>query len=94
MPNKILIIFGQMIGGLGGKNNNNRLHFIRSHMAPVVKALVCAHREYQASPEALDPRDQQVMRDHLAIKGLMDALDREGKKEIRVLQAQWGFQDL
>ena len=63
-------------------------------MGPVVIALVCAHQEFQASPEALDPRDQQVMRDRPVIKGLMDALDPQEKREIRVLQAPWEFQDL
>lgn len=63
-------------------------------MGPVVKTLVCAHQGFQASPEALDPRDQQVMRDHPVIKGPMDALDPEEIREIRVFQAPWQFQDL
>ena len=34
-------------------------------MVPVVIVGVSVHQEFQASQEALDPRDQQVSRDHL-----------------------------
>ena len=34
-------------------------------MVPVVMVGVSVHQEFQASQEALDPRDKQVSRDHL-----------------------------
>ena len=34
-------------------------------MVPVVMVGVSVHQEFQASQEVLDPRDQQVSRDHL-----------------------------
>ena len=34
-------------------------------MVPVVMVGVSVHQEFPASQEALDPRDQQVSRDHL-----------------------------
>ena len=61
---------------------------------------VSVHQEFQASQEALDPRDQQVLRDHLAIMDLKDPWahgerkamketveDRE-HQELKDLQAQ------
>ena len=39
-------------------------------MVPVVTVGVSVHQEFQASQEALDPREQQGLRDHLAIMEL------------------------
>ena len=42
-----------------------RSHVSRPHhMFPVVMVGVSVHKESQASKEALDPRDQQVLRGH------------------------------
>ena len=41
-------------------------------MVPVVMVGVSVHQEFQASQEALDPRDQQVLRDHPVIMDLKD----------------------
>ena len=55
---------------------------------------VSVHREFQASQEALDPRDQQVSRDHPVIMDLKDPWAHEETKvmkepvEDRDLQAQ------
>ena len=63
-------------------------------MAPVVMVGVSVHQEFQASQEALDPRDQQVLRDHLVIMDLKDPWAHEETKvmkepvEDRDLQAQ------
>ena len=69
-------------------------------MVPVVMVGVSVHQEFQASQEALDPWDQQVLRDHLAIMDLKDPWahgerkamketveDRE-HQELKDLQAQ------
>ena len=63
-------------------------------MAPVVMVGVSVHQEFQASQEALDPRDQQVLRDHPVIMDLKDPWAHEETKvmkepvEDRDLQAQ------
>jgi len=45
----------------------------RLHLMDLVDTvLVSVHLEFQASQEALDPRDQQVLRDHQAIMDLKD----------------------
>ena len=63
-------------------------------MVPVVMVGVSVHQEFQASQEALDPRDQQVLRDHPVIMDLKDPWAHEETKvmkelvEDRELQAQ------
>ena len=72
-------------------------------MVPVVMVGVSVHQEFQASQEALDPRDQQVLWDHLAIMDLKDPWahgerkamketvedrDHQAAKELKDLQAQ------
>ena len=72
-------------------------------MVPVVMVGVSVHQEFQASQEALDPREQQVLRDHLAImdlkdpwaheetkamKGPVENRDHQVPKELKALQAQ------
>ena len=64
---------------------------------------VSVHQEFQASQEALDPRDEQVPRDHPAIMDLKDPWaheerkamkepvedrDHQASKELKDLQAQ------
>ena len=44
---------------------------------------VSVHQEFQASQEALDPRDQQVLRDHLAIMDLKDPWAHEETKVMK-----------
>ena len=62
-------------------------------MVPVVMLGVSVHQEFQASQEALDPRDQQVLRDHPVIMDLKDPWAHEETKvmkepvEDRALQA-------
>ena len=63
-------------------------------MVPVVMVGVSVHQEFQASQEALDPRDQQVLRDLPVIMDLKDPWAHEETKvmkepvEDRDLQAQ------
>ena len=63
-------------------------------MVPVVMVGVSVHQEFQASQEALDPRDQQVLRDLPVIMDLKDPWAHEERKvmkepvEVRDLQAQ------
>ena len=63
-------------------------------MGLVVTAHVSAHQEFQVSQEALDPRDQQVPRDHPAITDLKDPWALEETRAMKaigedvVLQAQ------
>ena len=57
----------------------NRPH----HMVPVVMVGVSVHQEFQASPEALDPRDQQVLRDHPVIMDLKDPWALEETKVMK-----------
>ena len=52
-------------------------------MVLVVMVGVSVHREFQASQEALDPRDQQVLRDHLAIMDLKDPWAYEETKAMK-----------
>ena len=54
-------------------------------MVPVVMVGVSVHQEFQASQEALDPRDQQVSRDHLAIMDLKDPWAHEERKVMKEL---------
>ena len=64
---------------------------------------VSVHQEFQASQEALDPRDQQVLRDHPVImdlkdpwaheetkvmKELVENREHQASKELKDLQAQ------
>ena len=72
-----------------------RLHVSRHHlMVPVVMVGVSVHQEFQASQEALDPRDQQVLRDLPVIMDLKDPWAHEETKvmkepvEDRDIQAQ------
>ena len=53
-------------------------------MDPVVMVGVSVHREFQASQEALDPRDQQVLRDHPVIMDLKDPWAHEETKAMKV----------
>ena len=63
-------------------------------MVRVVMVGVSVHQDFQASQEALDPRDQQVLRDHPVIMDLKDPWAHEETKvmkepvEDRDLQAQ------
>ena len=50
-------------------------------MDPVVMVGVSVHREFQASQEALDPRDQQVLRDHRVIMDLKDPWAHEAVED-------------
>ena len=54
-------------------------------MVPVVMVGVSVHQEFQASPGALDPPDQQVSRDHPVIMGLKDPWAHEEKKVMKEL---------
>ena len=44
---------------------------------------VSVHREFQASQEALDPREQQVLSDHLVIMDLKDPWAHEETKAMK-----------
>ena len=66
---------------------------IRRHqMGLALTMLVAAHQEFQASPEALDPRDQQVSRVHPVAKVMLVGMEAkalpvpEDFKDPRVLQ--------
>ena len=52
-------------------------------MVPVVMVGVSVHREFQASLEALDPREQQVLRDHPVIMDLKDPWAHEETKAMK-----------
>ena len=54
-------------------------------MDPVVMVGVSVHREFQASQEALDPRDQQVLRDHPVIMDLKDPWAHEETRAMKEL---------
>ena len=54
-------------------------------MVPVVMVGVSVHQEFQASQEALDPRDQQVLRDHPVIMDLKDPWAHEETKVMKEL---------
>ena len=58
-------------------------------MAPVVMVVVSVHQEFQASQEALDPRDQQVLRDHPVIMDLKDPWAHEETKAMKELVEDW-----
>ena len=66
----------------------NRPH----HMVPVVMVGVSVHQEFQASQEALDPRDQQVLRDHPVIMDLKDPWALEETKVTKELGEGRGLQ--
>ena len=53
------------------------------HMVPVCTVGVSVHQEFQASQEALDPRDQQVLRDPPAIMDLKDPWAHEERKAMK-----------
>ena len=72
-------------------------------MVLVVMVGVSVHQDFPASQEALDPRDQQVLRDHPVIMDLKDPWaqeetkamkepvedrDHQASKELKDLQAQ------
>ena len=52
-------------------------------MVPVVMGGVSVHQEFQASQEALDPPDQQVLRDHPVIMDLKDPWAHEETKVMK-----------
>ena len=52
-------------------------------MVPVVMVGVSVHQEFQASQEALDPRDQQELRDHPVIMDLKDSWAHEETKVMK-----------
>ena len=52
-------------------------------MVPAVTVGVSVHQEFQASQGALDPRDQQVSRDHPAIMDLKDPWAHEETKVMK-----------
>ena len=52
-------------------------------MVPVVMVGVSVHQEFQASQEALDPRDQQVLRDLPVIMDLKDPWAHEERKVMK-----------
>ena len=54
-------------------------------MVRVVMVGVSVHQEFQASLEALDPRDQQVSRDHPVIMDLKDPWAHEETKVMKEL---------
>ena len=52
-------------------------------MVRVVMVGVSVHQEFQASQEALDPRDQQVLRDHPVIMDLKDPWAHEEREVMK-----------
>ena len=52
-------------------------------MVHVVTVGVSVHQEFQASQEALDQREQQVLRDHLAVMDLKDPWAHEETKAMK-----------
>ena len=60
-------------------------------MVPVVMVGVSVHQEFQASQEALDPRDQQVLRD---LPVIMDLKDPWAHEETKVVKEPKGDRDL
>ncbi len=61
-------------------------------MDHVVMVPASAPQESQGSQEVLDPRDQQVLRDHLALKDPPDHEETKvtpANKEVRDLQGHW-----
>ena len=53
-------------------------------MVPVATTLVSAHQDFQASQEALDPRDLRVLREHQAIMELKELWAHEETRVMRV----------
>jgi len=68
----------------------NRHH----HMDLVLTMLVSAHQAFQASQEALDPRDKQVSRDYPAIMDLKDPWAHEETRVTKVLVEDEVYKDL
>ena len=60
-------------------------------MVPVVMVGVSVHQEFQASQEALDPRDQQVLRD---LPVIMDLKDPWAHEETKVMKEPMEYRDL
>ena len=60
-------------------------------MVPVVMVGVSVHQEFQASQEALDPRDQQVLRD---LPVIMDLKDPWAHGETKVMKEPVEDRDL
>ena len=60
-----------------------RLHVSRHHTVPVVMVGVSVHQEFPASQGALDPRDQQVLRDQQVIMDLKDQWAHEETKAMK-----------
>ena len=52
-------------------------------MVPVVRVGVSVHQEFQASQEALDPRDQQVLRGHPVVMEPKDPWAHEERKVMK-----------
>ena len=65
-PNKLLLHDNNACCLFSFRVLLNRLRL----MVPVVMVGVSVHQEFQVSQEALDPRNQQVLRDHPAIMDL------------------------
>jgi len=71
----------------------------RHHMGLALTVLLSAHQEFQVSQEALDPRDQQVLRDHPASMVLKDPWAQEETRamkafvENKVHRVQWDLKD-
>ena len=61
-------------------------------MVPVVMVGVSVHQEFQASQEALDPRDQQVLRDHPVIMDLKGPWAHEETKAMKEPVEESGLQ--
>ena len=55
-------------------------------MVLVVMVGVSVHQDFQASQEAMDPRDQQVSRDHPAIMDLKDPWAHGETKAMKELE--------
>ena len=55
---------------------------------------VSVRQEFQASQEALDPRDQQVLRDHPVIMDLKDLWAYEERKAMKELVEDRDHQEL
>jgi len=68
----------------------NRTH----HMDLVGTVRVSAHQAFQASQEALDPRDLQMWRDHQAIMDLEDQWAHEGTRAMKAFVEDEVYKDL
>ena len=60
----------------------NKYHVVRHH--------VLVQQVFQASRESLDLRDQQVLRDHMAVVDPKDPWVREGARAMKAPQADAG----